>query len=231
MTKISNTSCAHIIATNPNHLYVKSIDIYPKPHSDLLMAIGISNGKVLLSTFGPSEYDLFGYPGKELVPRHGRQCNEVCFNPNEPNLIAAVLDKHRQDNSVLVWDIAKLANDQNTSKMAFPMSGDYVRPVAEYGNAEFAHSVSWFRNCSKQLACGMNLKYIRIYDMRDNMKHIRVAATKAVYGVCINPKDDRQIASYNDNQISIWDTRNFEKPVLVMPPIKPILKIAWCPTK
>ncbi|CAH0555566.1 unnamed protein product [Brassicogethes aeneus] len=232
VTKISNKSCAHIIATNPNHLYVKSIDIYPKPHSDVLMAIGISNGKVLLSTFGPSEYDLYGYPGKELVPRHGRQCNVVSFNPNEPNLIAAGLDKHRQDNSVLIWDISKLAHEPNSSKIAFhPVSSDYVRPVAEFGNAEFAHSLSWFRTNSKLIACGMNLKHLRIYDIRDHSKNVVSTPTKAVYGVCLNPRDDRQIASFFDNQISVWDTRNFEKPVLVITPLKPIVKIAWCPTK
>lgn len=41
------------------------------------------------------------------VPRHVRQCNTVAWNPTESNLIAAGLEKHRTDHSVLLWDLQR----------------------------------------------------------------------------------------------------------------------------
>lgn len=64
--KLSGTTGAHLLATNSNHHYVKCIDIYPKSESDLLLAIGQANGRVTLSTFGPSIYDTQGLTGKDL---------------------------------------------------------------------------------------------------------------------------------------------------------------------
>lgn len=60
---------------------------------------------------------------------------------------------------------------------------------------------------------------------------INSTLTKAVYGVGINKNDDRQIASYFENQVCVWDTRNFEKPLVILQQNKNISKIEWCPTK
>ena len=48
---ISETSVAHLLATNSNHYYVKCVDIYPRKEPDMLLAIGQANGKVILTTF------------------------------------------------------------------------------------------------------------------------------------------------------------------------------------
>lgn len=55
--------------------------------------------------------------------------------------------------------------------------------------------------------------------------------TKAVLGVCIDPNDDRHLASFIENNVFVWDTRNFEKPIWTQHHNKPLMKIAWCPTK
>lgn len=65
----------------------------------------------------------------------------------------------------------------------------------------------------------------------DSIKAVNSTPTKAVFGICIDPHDDRHLASYTDNLISVWDTRNFEKPILILTHSKHLLKIAWCPTK
>lgn len=54
------------MATNSSHHYVKCIDIYPQPEPDILLAVGQANGKVVLTTFGPTAFDSQGLPGKEL---------------------------------------------------------------------------------------------------------------------------------------------------------------------
>lgn len=65
-TKISDSTVAHLLATNTNHHYVKCIDIYPQPEPDILLAVGQANGKVVLTTFGPTVFDSQGLSGKEL---------------------------------------------------------------------------------------------------------------------------------------------------------------------
>ncbi|XP_076393574.1 GATOR complex protein mio isoform X2 [Megachile rotundata] len=69
-TKISDYTVAHLLATNTNHHYVKCIDIYPQPEPDILLAIGQANGKVVLTTFGPTIFDSQGLSGKELATLH-----------------------------------------------------------------------------------------------------------------------------------------------------------------
>lgn len=55
--------------------------------------------------------------------------------------------------------------------------------------------------------------------------------TKAAFGVCTNPKDDKFLASYFDNQIYVWDTRNIEKPIQILPQTRPVIKLGWCPAR
>lgn len=64
--KVSDHSVAHLRATNTNNHYVKCIDIYPQQEQDILLAIGQANGKVVLSTFGPTVFDSLGLSGKEF---------------------------------------------------------------------------------------------------------------------------------------------------------------------
>lgn len=64
--KISDSTTAHLLATNTNHHYVKCIDIYPQQEPDILLAVGQANGKVVLTTFGPTAFDSLGLTGKEL---------------------------------------------------------------------------------------------------------------------------------------------------------------------
>lgn len=64
--KLSNTTSANLLATNTNHHYVKCLDIYPKSETDLLLAVGLSNGRIALSTFGLTEYDTLGLTSREL---------------------------------------------------------------------------------------------------------------------------------------------------------------------
>lgn len=170
--KLSNTTGANLLATNSNYPYIKCIDIYPKSESDLLLAIGQGNGRVALSTFGPSIYDGQSLTGRELVPRHPRQCNALSWNPIETNIIAVGLEKHRQDHSVLLWDIMKcpVGNDMNgSSRLAVNTVASAVelaRPVAEFGISDSTHSLAWFHMNSKVMAVGMNMKNIKLVDLR-----------------------------------------------------------------
>lgn len=106
------------------------------------------------------------------VPKHGRHCNAVLFNPVECNLIAAGLEKYRSDSSILIWDINKFIQNNDTTNSTRGMVNtmapavELVKPVGEFGTSEVAYSLSWFFASCKQLACGMNGKSIKIYDLR-----------------------------------------------------------------
>lgn len=61
---------------------MKCVDIYPHNENDVLLAIGQINGKVILSTFGPTVFDCLGLAGKELgklVYSHSQLHSLVCF--------------------------------------------------------------------------------------------------------------------------------------------------------
>ncbi|XP_015172042.1 PREDICTED: WD repeat-containing protein mio [Polistes dominula] len=225
--KLSDSTVAHLLATNTNHHYVKCIDIYPQAELDILLAVGQDDGKVVLTTFGPTIFDSYGYAGKELVPKHSRQCNAVAWNPVDSNLIVTGLDKHRTDHSILLWDITKNSEriyHNNTQ-------ADPNRPVAELAVSEVIHSLDWFKSQPKCLVVGANNKQLKMIDFRDSAKIVNAASTKAVYDLSVNPHNNNYLLSHVDNQITIWDTRWFEKPILTLSQGKPVTKVLWCPTR
>ncbi|KAL1137877.1 hypothetical protein AAG570_009573 [Ranatra chinensis] len=217
--ELSEMSSAQLLATNSNHHYLKCVDIYPKEEPDVLLAVGQANGKVALSTFGPSAFDASGLAGMELVPKHARQCNVVAWNRVDTNLIAAGLDRYRSDHCVLVWDVCS------------GVGGSGVAAVAELGLSDAAHSLAWLYSQPRALIVGMNNKHLKMVDLRDPSKAVNSSQTKAVHGLTVSAHNDYQVASFVDTQIAVWDTRSFDKPVLTMPQIKPVTKLLWCPTR
>ncbi|XP_015608765.1 GATOR complex protein MIOS-B [Cephus cinctus] len=229
--KISDSTIAHLLATNTSHHYVKCIDIYPQPEPDILLAVGQANGKVVLTTFGPTAFDSLGLTGKELAPKHARQCNAVAWNPVDPNLIVCGLDKYRTDHSVLLWDVLKSPFDIERIHHHSTSQSDSVRPISESGISETAHSLAWFNNEPRCLVVGINNKHLKIIDFRDAVKVVNATPTKAVYSLSVDPHNDYHLVSHIENQITIWDTRYFEKPVLTLPQSRPVTKVLWCPTR
>lgn len=59
---------------------------------------------------------------------------------------------------------------------------------------------------------------------------VNVANTRAVHGLAVAP-NGRFLASYIDNLVSVWDIRNIEKPVSVMPMEKNVNALSWCATR
>ncbi|GLH08738.1 GATOR complex protein MIOS [Gryllus bimaculatus] len=237
---VSDTTAANLLASNSSHHYVKCVDIYPQAEPDLLLAIGQANGKVVLTTFGPTTFDSRGLPGKELTPRHARQCNAIAWNPFDTNLIVAGLDKYRAEHSILVWDVFKCSHHvietkgssfTSSSQQQSSSVSELARPVYELGMSEIVNSLAWFNFQPRSIIVGMNNKHLRMIDLRDTSRTVCSTPTKAVYGLAVDPHNDCQLASYYENQISIWDTRNFEKPVLTVTQGKPVTKVLWCPTR
>ncbi|XKL63054.1 hypothetical protein PGB90_005418 [Kerria lacca] len=232
---ISENTCARLLATNSNYRYVKCIDIYPKSESDILLAVGQANGKISLTTFGPSVFDSVGLAGVELSPRYARQCNAVKWNSSETNLLASGYEKHRSDHSILIWDVTKGPSDYrlygNYSTFVGVQNTEYIKPIIEIGLSDIAHSLAWFNQSPQVLVVGVNNKNLKMLDIREVSSGVYSQATKAVYGVEVAPYDDNYIVSFGDNQIAVWDTRNLDRPILSLTQSKIVSKVSWCPTR
>lgn len=232
--KISKTTSADIIACVNNLHYLKCLDIHPKSEKDLFLALGFSNGKIRLSTFGELEWDSKTFSGRELVPKYSRQCNTVEFNPVENNLLATSFDKYKPDHCIAIWDINQVPSSCEISTFQSEKASpgtDNPKPLWEFGMAEHCQTIVWFHNNCKILAAGMNLKHIKLFDIRESPRLVSTTLTKAAFGICANPKDDKYLASYFENQVFIWDTRNMEKPIQVLTQNRPVAKLAWNPIK
>ena len=83
----------------------------------------------------------------------------------------------------------------------------------------------------------MNLKNLRIFDIRVNTRsHSNTRPTKSNFtrytsGVCVDPHMDYRVASYFDDIVVIWDTRNFDKPIWTKTQSTEIVQLAWSPTR
>ncbi|XP_056374911.1 GATOR complex protein MIOS isoform X2 [Hyla sarda] len=237
--RLSEETTATLLAINSDTPYMKCVAWYPKYDPECLLAVGQANGRVVLTSLGPNHNsksrDLIG---KEFVPKHARQCNTLAWNPVDSNWLAAGLDKHRADFSVLIWDISsKYTPDTTVAMEKVRLSaGDnetsmvVTKPLYELGQNDACLSLCWLPRDQKLLLAGMH-RNLAIFDLRNTNQKIFVN-TKAVQGVTVDPHFHDRVASFFEGQVAIWDLRKFEKPVLTLTEQpKPLSKVAWCPTR
>lgn len=252
--QLSDDTYASLLSVMADIQYLKCVAWYPKSEPENLLAVGQANGRVLVTCIGNenSQGD-FGI-AREFVPRHSRQCNSLAWNPVESNLLAAGLDKARNDVSLLVWDInvqISVRDSGNQEKRLSGVTGGKQspitvgtsfqdpsavgnRPLAELSTSDPTLSLAWSPNDHNKLFTGQAQKFLRVFDIRDTTGPQNAAVTKAVYGVCVDPHDGHRIASFAEgphNVMCIWDDRNFEKPLMTMTQTCPVTAIAWSPTR
>ncbi|KAK2531367.1 Mios [Columba livia] len=237
--RLSEETTATLLSINSDTPYMKCVAWYPKYDPECLLAVGQANGRVVLTSLGQDHNskskDLIG---KEFVPKHARQCNTLAWNPLDSNWLAAGLDKHRADFSVLIWDISSkyapetaVATEKVRLSAGDPEAGLVVtKPLYELGQNDACLSLCWLPRDQKLLLAGMH-RNLAIFDLRNTSQKIFVN-TKAVQGVTVDPYFHDRVASFYEGQVAIWDLRKFEKPVLTLTEQpKPLTKVAWCPTR
>ncbi|KAL0984813.1 hypothetical protein UPYG_G00147300 [Umbra pygmaea] len=236
---LSDETAATLLAINSDTPYMKCVAWYPKQEPECLLAVGQANGRVVLTSLGQSHSSKSKeLLGKEFVPKHARQCNTLAWNPVDSNWLAAGLDKHRADFSVLIWDISSKFSPEAsvvTEKNRLP-SGDIdsgmvvTKPLYELGQNDACLSLCWLPRDQKLLLAGMH-RNLAIFDLRNTSQKTFVN-TKAIQGVTVDPHFPDRVASFFEGQVAIWDLRKFEKPVLTLnEQPKPLTKVAWCPTR
>ena len=236
---LSEETAATLLAINSDTPYMKCVAWYPKHEPECLLAVGQANGRVVLTSLGQSPNSKCKeLMGKEFVPKHARQCNTLAWNPWDSNWLAAGLDKHRADFSVLIWDISsKYAPDVSVPMEKIRLSsGDtdsglvVTKPLYELGQNDACLSLCWLPRDQKLLLAGMH-RNLAIFDLRNTSQKTFVN-TKAIQGVTVDPHFHERVASFFEGQVAIWDLRKFEKPVLTLTEQpKPLTKVAWCPTR
>ncbi|XP_066259323.1 GATOR2 complex protein MIOS [Euwallacea similis] len=230
---VSNTHIAEMICVANNQHQVKCMDIYPHSQGDEVVALGGSGGKITVTYMAKLAWDGSGLPKREFSSKFPRPCTSVHFNPVDSNLLAVGLEKYKPDSSVMIFDVAQVCAKRDIT-IGFVTSSnisELSKPLYEFGLSDHCQHLCWFYNNSKILATGINMKYIRLFDIRDPSRMVSFTVTKAALGVCTNPRDDKYLASYFESQVYVWDTRNLEKPIQVLPQARPVLKMGWCPTK
>ncbi|KAK3891191.1 hypothetical protein Pcinc_004907 [Petrolisthes cinctipes] len=232
--RLGPKTAASLLATNTDLQYIKCVAWCPGHESDpanQLLAVGQANGKVALTTFSKIP-DPRGIKGREYVPKHSRPVSCVGWSSQEPQLLAAGLEKVRTDHSVVVCDVNRPTHPQpySTFDQRNSASGDLLKPLAEYGLAETTHSLAFSLHTHRTLIAGMNNKHIKVFDLRES-KNCATTNTKAVYGICSDIHNEHRLASFFENQVSIWDLRSIERPLLNLEANKPVTKLSWCPSR
>ncbi|XP_068829071.1 GATOR2 complex protein MIOS isoform X2 [Capricornis sumatraensis] len=236
--RLSEDSAATLLSINSETPYMKCVAWYLSYDPECLLAVGQANGRVVLTSLGQDHNSKFrDLIGKEFVPKHARQCNTLAWNPLDSNWLAAGLDKHRADFSVLIWDIcSKYTPDIVPMEKVRLSVGEtetsllVTKPLYELGQNDACLSLCWLPRDQKLLLAGMH-RNLAIFDLRNTSQKMFVN-TKAVQGVTVDPYFHDRVASFYEGQVAIWDLRKFEKPVLTLTEQpKPLTKVAWCPTR
>jgi len=173
------------------------------PADEALVAVGQPNGETTVLRIAGHTQDAFSLPVK--MPR---LCNAVTFNTK--GLLAAGLDKVRNDFCLNVWDIT-----QRVSASKSPGSGAEKRasePLRKYAINETITSIKFFQYQPETLVTGVKGQFIRIYDLRDSPGNPAIQyPTRCVQNLAIDSQDENYFASAvsgKDSTVSVWDRRS-----------------------
>ncbi|KAJ3196451.1 hypothetical protein HDU82_001781 [Entophlyctis luteolus] len=206
-----------------------------------LLAFGASSGRVAVAEISFDDVSPGVSVVAEFVQKPPRACTIVAFAPigsqsfsAKSNVLLAVLNKFRNEASILIWDITRAG-----STAANPS-------IAQLATNDVVSSAAWLPSSSQQcFLAGVSGKHIKMFDLRassdtasstsmpssiNSLKLKTMIASRFVNGLCLDPFDELRFASFseyvtgsgNNNSssassgVSIWDLRKTSEPTLVM---------------
>lgn len=175
------------------------------------MCAGQSNG--IVNIFNLKKTDI---PALKLKPKQSRTCNSVAFNTQ--GLVAAGLDKVRNDNGLVIWNVEHYSSATSPAPDGL---GKNMSPMESHLPNESVSSVSFLPRNPSVLLSG-SYKFIREFDLRSPTPTFQ-CVTKCSQGITVNPFNDNYFASYADSSVSLWDRRMMRsggsntEPILYMP--------------
>jgi len=173
------------------------------PTDEALVAVGQPNGETTVLRIDGDTQDAFSLPVK--MPR---LCNAVTFSTM--GLLAAGLDKVRNDFCLNIWDITQRAA---AGKSAGSGSERRVsEPLRKYAINETITSIKFFSDQPETLVTGVKGQFIRIYDLRDSPGNPVIQfPTRCVQNLAVDLKDENYFASAvsgKDSTVCVWDRRS-----------------------
>jgi WD repeat-containing protein mio len=127
------------------------------PFNESLVAVGQSSGEATVLRIGGAPQDTISLP-----IRNQRYCNAVAFNTE--GLLAAGLDKVRNDFCLNVWDLNQRIS--TTSPRGVGSERPTTEPIRKLASSEPITSVKFFSDRPDQLVAGVKAQFVRIYDLR-----------------------------------------------------------------
>merc|ERR1712155_315551 len=91
------------------------------------------------------------------------------------SVLAAGYEKHRNDNALMVWDLAqgRVSDKVRTNHSPVFKPSDQLQPVVEFGLTDSCCSLAWFRS-GATVAAGMNGKVMWGKNILSRYKNICV---------------------------------------------------------
>lgn len=211
----------------------------PDPSLDDLIAIGLSTGRVDLLRLEATKHArnnvLSSGPTVSLPVRSSRACNSLAFCQADPNYLAVGLDKVRGDSSLVIWDLqssspalslpskATTIVEQDSllgSSRPHPRipRGDVgpkadSRILQQHAPTEIVSALSFLPNSTHLLLAGISHRWLRLFDLRSPVASTTNVASR-VHGIVTDPFDPHRIACYGDGNITVWDGRRLQNPLV-----------------
>jgi WD repeat-containing protein mio len=127
------------------------------PSNEALVAVGQSSGEATVLRIDDGSQDTISLP-----IRNQRYCNAVAFNTQ--GLLAAGLDKVRNDFCLNVWDLNQRVS--TASPRGLGPDRQTTEPIRKLASSEPIMSVKFFSDRPDQLVAGVKAQFVRIYDLR-----------------------------------------------------------------
>lgn len=165
--------------------------ICSSPSQKNTIAIGETTGDALILNLD-NEISPIRFPTKQQ-----RVCNAVALNFLGD--LAVGLEKIRNESSLIIWNIHQSIG-----------SNKKMSPIQQLGLSEPVFSLSYFPDSPKQLISGVNLRWIKIFDLREksSVSATTFYSTRFIHNITIDPKNSNYFASTSDEGlVSIWDRR------------------------
>ncbi|KZO95494.1 hypothetical protein CALVIDRAFT_537869 [Calocera viscosa TUFC12733] len=262
---VPNEGRIKLVTVQTDLQYMKALAWSPSPIYHDLIAVGLSSGRVELMRLNPGNVTAADRRNHvdavrtvSLSPKAQRACHAIAFSTADPNYLAVGLDKVRNESSLIIFDVEHSANSLGAPSRT-PSQPSRPQPLLNqrgtgsafkgetpalqaYASAELVHSISWVPAAHTLVLAGMSQKYIRLYDLRDNVTatgYSQFWATKYSSGLCFDHFDNNMFASYgDDSRVAVWDRRKLTDPVLYLNDVdardgirnRTIASLAWSPT-
>ena len=180
------------------------------PANPALVALGQSSGEATVLRIDDDSEASLSFP-----IRSQRLCNAVALNSE--GLLAAGLDKVRNDFCLNIWDLnQRVPNIAGIGTHGFSNEKGYVDPYAKLASSEPITSIKFFASQPQTLIAGVKSQYVRLYDLREAHGHSALQfPTRCVHNLAIDPLDENFMASCmpnNDPTVCVWDKRAGNRP-------------------